>query len=93
MPVTLEVSRPERSREASEEQPENMEPMYVTLEVSRPERSREASEEQPSNMPRMLVAFEASIPEKSTDFNAAWSANALSNDVVLGMLAPENERI
>ena len=45
--VTREVSQPERSRDASEEQPENMYPMSVTREVSRSERSREASAEQP----------------------------------------------
>ena len=46
MLVTLEVSKEERSREESDEQPENMPPMPVTLEVSRPETSREAREEQ-----------------------------------------------
>ena len=47
MPVTFEVSRGDRSREASFEQPSNMEDMPVTFEVSRPDRSREASFEQP----------------------------------------------
>ena len=47
IPVTREVSQPERSREESEEQSENMHSMYVTREVSQPERSREESEEQP----------------------------------------------
>ena len=44
------MSQPERSREASEEQPENMFAIMVTREVSQPERSREASEEQPENI-------------------------------------------
>ena len=47
MSVTFEVSNDDRSREASDEQPENMERMLVTFEVSKPERSREASDEQP----------------------------------------------
>ena len=42
MSVTLEVSRCERSREASEEQPSNISPMPVTLEVSRCERSMDS---------------------------------------------------
>ena len=50
MSVALEVSQPETSREASEEQPENMPPMLVTDEASQPETSREASDEQPRNM-------------------------------------------
>ena len=45
--VTCEVSRCERSREASEEQLQNMSLMSMTFEVSRCERSREASEGQP----------------------------------------------
>ena len=47
IPVTLEVSQPETSREASLEQPENIIHMFVTLEMSQPEASREASDEQP----------------------------------------------
>ena len=47
MLVTLEVSKEERSREESLEQPSNMRYMLVTLEVSKEERSREAREEQP----------------------------------------------
>ena len=45
--VTLEVSKPERSREAREEQPSNMEVMSVALEVSRPDRSMDRSDLQP----------------------------------------------
>ena len=45
--VTLEVSQPETSRDASDEQPKNMLSMFVALEVSQPETSREASLEQP----------------------------------------------
>ena len=41
---TLEVSREERSREAREEQPWNMQYMLVTLEVSRPDRSTDRSD-------------------------------------------------
>ena len=46
MSAALEASQPERLRERSEEQLENMHPMSVTREVSQPERSREASEGQ-----------------------------------------------
>ena len=37
MPVTDEVSQPERSREASDEQPWNMYDISATLEVSQAE--------------------------------------------------------
>ena len=47
MLVTLEVSKEDKSRESSDEQPENMADMSVTLEVSRPDRSRDLSDEQP----------------------------------------------
>ena len=50
MSVTLDVSRPDRSREASDEQSENMRDMFPTFDVSRPDRSREASFEQPWNI-------------------------------------------
>ena len=43
MPVTLEVSKEERSREESLEQPSNMEDMSIALEVSRPDRSIDAT--------------------------------------------------
>ena len=49
MSVTLHVRRG-RSREESDEQPENMRDMSVTFDVSRPDRSREESDEQPENM-------------------------------------------
>ena len=65
MSATLEVSQPEASRDASDEQPENMKYMFVTLEVSQPEASRDASEEQPENMLLILVADETSRPERS----------------------------
>ena len=45
--VTPEVSRGDRSIEASEEQPWNIHDISVTFEVFRPERPTEASEEQP----------------------------------------------
>ena len=48
---TLEVSKEETSREAREEQPENMEDIPVTFDVSKEETSREEREEQPENMP------------------------------------------
>jgi len=51
MPVALEVSQPERSREASFEQPENMCDMSVADEVSRPERSIVSAAERPLNNP------------------------------------------
>ena len=44
--VTLEVSQPETSRDASEEHSENMWSMSATLEVSQPETSRDASDGQ-----------------------------------------------
>ena len=47
MLLTPEVSRPERSMEASEGHLSNMLDMLLTPEVSRPERSREVSFEQP----------------------------------------------
>ena len=65
MSVTREVSRCERSREASEEQPANIPLILVTCEVSRCERSREGSAEQPENMLPMLVTREVSRPERS----------------------------
>ena len=45
-----EVSRPDRSRDVSDEQPRNMSRMYVTLDVSRPDKSRVSSELQKKNM-------------------------------------------
>ena len=65
--VAFEVSHPERSRKASDEQPENMTSMFVTLEVSHPETSREASDEQPENMLPMSVTLEVSHPETSRE--------------------------
>ena len=47
MSVTSEVSKRERSRDASDEQPENIPLMSVTSEVSSGERSSEESEEHP----------------------------------------------
>ena len=44
--VTLEVSKEERSREASLPQPRNMEDMSVALEVPKEERSREDRDRQ-----------------------------------------------
>ena len=55
MSVTLEVSRPERSRDVRAEQPSNMELMSVTLEVSRPERLRYVGPEQSTNMANMRL--------------------------------------
>ena len=55
MSVTLEVSRPERSRDVRPEQPLNMLRMYLTLEVSKPERSRYVGPEQSTDMPNMLL--------------------------------------
>ena len=78
--VTCEVSKEERSREASDEQPENMPPLThviksklyteyidITLEVSKEERSREASDEQPENMPPMPVTLEVSREDRSRE--------------------------
>ena len=70
MSSTREVSQPERSRDRSDEQPENIPPAYtppirVTPEVSQPERSRDRSEAQPENMPLMSVTREVSRPERS----------------------------
>ena len=48
--VALEASRPDRSREESDEQPLNMLRMSVALEASRPDRSRDSSDEQLWNM-------------------------------------------
>ena len=47
MLVTLEVSKEDRSRDSSDELPENMADMSVAPEVSRPDRSRDLSDEQP----------------------------------------------
>ena len=55
MSVTCDVWRPERSRDESEEQPENIFPMFVTCDASRRERSREVSDEQPENIVRCAV--------------------------------------
>ena len=65
MPVTREVSQPERSREASDEHPKNMSPMFVTCDVSQPERSRDRSDEHAKNMSPMFVTCEVSRPERS----------------------------
>ena len=46
MSVTFEVSRPDKSRDSSDEQPENIRDMSIALEVSRGDRSREESDEQ-----------------------------------------------
>ena len=61
MLVTWEVSKPDRSREASFEQPSNMPPMSVTLEVSRPDRSREESDEQPLKSSRRHVVIRRAV--------------------------------
>ena len=45
--VTREVSQPERSRDASEEQPENISLMFVAREVSSPERSMASTASRP----------------------------------------------
>ena len=45
------MPNPDKSREASFEQPWNMLDMSVTLDVSKEERSREEREEQSENMP------------------------------------------
>ena len=50
MSVTLEVSKPERSRDVRAEQPRNMESMFVTLEVFQPERLRDLRALQSLNM-------------------------------------------
>ena len=47
MSSALEVSRPDRSRDWSDEQPQNMEDMSATLEVSKEDKSRDLSDEQP----------------------------------------------
>ena len=47
MLVTFEVSRHARSREAREEQPENIPDVLVAFEVSNEDRSSSASFEQP----------------------------------------------
>ena len=49
--VTREVSRPERSREESDEQPENMYHMSATREVSRCERSKDSTASRPWKRP------------------------------------------
>ena len=46
MSVALEASRPDRSRDLSDEQPSNTLRMSVALEASRPDRSRDSSDEQ-----------------------------------------------
>ena len=46
MPVTLDVSKDERSREVSSEQLVNIPSIRVTCEVSKEERSSEVKEEQ-----------------------------------------------
>ena len=48
----------------SDEQPENMEDMFVTSEVSQPETSREARDEQPENVSCMRLTLEVSQPER-----------------------------
>ena len=47
MSVTLEVSRCERSMEASARQPSNISRMSVTRDVSRPERSMDSISSKP----------------------------------------------
>ena len=54
MPITFEVSKPDRSRDSREEQPENMEDMPVALDVSSPDRSRDSSDRQSRNMLRAV---------------------------------------
>lgn len=45
--MTLEVSKEDKFKDTSEEQPWNMLSMYVTLDVLKEDRLREESEEQP----------------------------------------------
>ena len=47
MSVTFDVSKDERSRDASDEQLENMQLMSVTFDVSKDERSRDVNDLQP----------------------------------------------
>ena len=68
MSVTAEVSKPDRSRDASDEQPENMPPMSV---ASRPRMSAEAMFPQLENIP------EASpFTPEPTVAALTWSANS-----------------
>ena len=77
--AAAETSQPERSREASDEQPENREARLVAEETSQPVRSREASDEQPSNIPSKREMPETSRPDRSSDLGAADKTKAFNS--------------
>ena len=81
------MSKEDKSRDSSDEQPENIRDMSIALEVSRPDRSREESDEQPENMPGMSVVLEASRPDRSRDLSDEQPQNM--EDM---LVAPEASR-
>ena len=64
-PVAPETSQPETSRDARDEQPENMRERSEALETSQPETSREVRDEQPPNMLERPEAPETSSLDRS----------------------------
>ena len=60
MSATEDVSKEDRSRDDSDEQPLNIEDISVTRDVSKEDRSRDSREEQPENMSDMSVAEDTS---------------------------------
>ena len=70
MSVATDTSHPDRSRDSSDEQPENMERKLVAEDVSQPETSREARPDRPANMEDRSVAPEASTPSRDSDERA-----------------------
>ena len=72
---TPEMSQPERSRNESEEQPENRRVMSVTAETSQPERSREVREEQPANAEANVFIRDVSSLRSSMDVQEDMPSN------------------
>ena len=87
MSVTFEVSRPERSMEASEEHPENMLDMLVTLGAFIEEKSTTMSELQSKNIPRISVTTDAFTP----DIFTLDSAQAPLNKLVI-LVTPDKSK-
>ena len=85
------MSQPERSREESEEQPENMPPMYVTREVSRCERSRDSTASR--SRKRLLEFSGAETPFSMTTDLTSPLGNASYHAGWTGAISPDTPSV
>ena len=90
MPFAFDASRPDRSREASLEQPRNMEPMSVALAPHPFAGSfKSASDLQPENMAYMLTTFVVSSFDKSAEASELQPLNMSLIFVTFDVSRPE----